>query len=371
MLRNKERGLKPDYILVLLVFLLVVIGTLMVYSASVVLSYTATKNPNFFFQRQIFNVFLGVIAFIVASRIHYTYWKKMAPLALFLGLIFSILIFIPGLGTYHGGAKRWLEIGPFSLQPSEFLKLGLILYFANLFEKKEREIGTLSGLIPFLVIILLIGFLLMLQPDMGTFMVITGISIIMFFIAGANLYHLAAILGSGFLALFSLIKAAPYRMQRLLVFLDPSKDKSGAGYQINQALIAIGSGGIFGLGFNQSRQKYQYLPEAQTDSIIAIMAEELGFLRLLIIIAIFALLILRGISIAKKAPDLFAKLTALGITSWLAVQVIINIAANLSLVPLTGVPLPFISFGGSSIVILLFAFGILTNISKYSERGVR
>jgi len=371
MIRSAERGLKPDYVLVILVLTLTVLGILMVYSASVVLSYTATKNSNFFFQRQFISVILGIIAFFITSKIHYSYWRKIAPVALFVGLLLSLLVLFPGLGTYRGGARRWLELGPISFQPSEALKLGLILYFASFFERVEKEIKTLNAFIPFVSVILISSLLLMLQPDMGTFMVICGISTAMFFIAGASLKHMAVIIGSGLLGIVALIKAAPYRMDRFLVFLNPSGDKSGTGYQINQALIAIGSGGLFGLGFNKSRQKYQYLPEAQTDSIIAIMAEELGFIRLLVILAIFVMLVLRGMVIAKNSPDLFSKLTAFGIVSWLAVQSIINIAANLSLVPLTGVPLPFISFGGSSVIILLSAFGILTNISKYSVKGGR
>lgn len=365
---RSERGQKPDYVLILTLLALTVIGILMVYSASVVSSYSITKNPNFYFQRQVFSVILGVGAFIIATKIHYTFWKKVAPFAFVLGLLLSALVFIPGLGMNHGGANRWIDIGPLNLQPSEFLKIGVILYLAAFFERAQKSVGHLKTFIPFAVILTVLAVMLMAQPDLGTFLVVALVSIIIFFIAGANPFHLLTLGAAGVIGIVTLIKAAPYRMARLLVFLNPGADKSGAGYQINQAMIAVGTGGLFGLGFNKSRQKYQYLPESQTDSIIAIMAEELGLFRVAGILALFVLLIIRGLNIAKKAPDLFARLVVIGVVSWVGVQTLLNVSANLSLVPLTGVPLPFISYGGSSIIVLLFAFGIVTNISKYSLR---
>jgi len=366
MLEKKGRAIRPDYIIMALLGVLVVSGLLMVYSASVVNSYNVSKNGNLFFQKQVFSTFFGILAFFLASKIHYTFWKRYAPLALALGFFLSLLVFVPGISVYHGGAKRWIDFGPINIQPSEFLKLGIILYFAGLFEKLGREVSTMKAFLPFIYVLGLSTLIVMSQPDMGTFLVIASISVITFFVAGASIPHITFIIGSGILGILTLIKAAPYRMQRFMVFLNPEEaDKTDAGYQINQALIAIGTGGLFGLGFNQSRQKFQYLPEAQTDSIIAVMSEELGFIRMAIFFLIVALLVVKGFGLARRAPDVFSKLVIVGVISWVGVQSVLNVAAMLSLVPLTGIPFPFISYGGSSIFILLFSFGILNNISKH------
>lgn len=213
--------------------------------------------------------------------------------------------------------------------------------------------------------------LIILQPDMGTFMVIASVAGIMYFVAGASISHVAMMIGMGVAGVFALIKTAPYRMERFMVFLNPSADQSGAGYQINQALMAIGTGGLFGLGFGQSRQKFNYLPEADSDSIYAVAAEELGFLRVALIFLLFFVIAREGFRVAKKAPDVFSRLMAVGITSWIVIQAVLNIFANLSLVPLTGIPLPFISKGSTSTLVLMLASGILLNISKHTEGETR
>ena len=365
----RERVRKPDYIMVGLIIAMIVIGLLMVYSASVVSSFNTTNDPNFYFNRHLMYVALGLGVFYVASRIKYTFWKGLAPLFLVGALLMSVLVFIPGIGMNHGGADRWINIGSFTLQPSEFLKLGVVLYMAFFFERVGRGINTMKAFLPFVVALIIIGVLVMAQPDLGTFTVIATVSVVMFFTAGGHLLHIGTLVVAGIGGIIALIAAAPYRMQRFLVFLNPSADTSGAGYQINQALIAIGTGGLFGLGFNQSRQKYQYLPEAQTDSIVAVMAEELGFIRMVIFIAILVFLILKGMDIARRAPDVFSKLLVVGVITWVGYQSIVNIGAMTSLLPLTGVPLPFISFGGTSLIVLLFAFGIVVNISRYASGG--
>ncbi|MCL5094279.1 MAG: putative lipid II flippase FtsW [Patescibacteria group bacterium] len=366
---SRGRRLRPDYTLVILVLLLSIVGIIMVYSASVVSSYKVTGDPNFYFTRQLINIIIGIFCLFFVSRIPYVFWKKVAFFVLLLGLILSTLVFIPGFGMRHGGASRWLELGFIQLQPSEVLKLGVILYLSAFFERVGEGVKTYKAFLPFVIVLGLVGTLIMLQPDMGTFMVIAIFSSIMYFVAGGGLTYIGSLLVAGIAGIWTLIKIEPYRMQRFLVFLNPNADTSGAGYQINQALIAIGTGGLFGLGFNQSRQKYNYLPEAQTDSIIAIIGEELGFVGIAVLIFIFLLLTVRGLRIAKKSPDVFSRMFAIGLISWVAVQSLLNIAAMISLVPLTGVPLPFISFGGTSVVVLLVAFGILINISRFVEGG--
>ena len=368
LLEKRERRYRPDYTLAFLVFLLVLIGVVVVFSASVVMSYQTTGNPNFYFTRQLMSVALGTGAFFVTSRIHYSFWKKIAPIALALNIILLILVFVPGIGFSSGGAARWIKLGGFVIQPTETLKLTLVIFFAYFFSALGKDVkGLLTGFVPFLVILGLIAGLVMKQPDMGTFTIAASIGVTMFFVAGARLHHVASLFGMGAVGFFLLIKAAPYRMARFMVFLNPSADTEGSGYQINQALLAIGTGGLLGLGFGKSRQKYQYLPEAATDSIFAIMSEELGFIKVAIIIGIFAFLIYKGYRLASQAPDDFSRLLVVGVTTWIAAQTFINISAMMSLLPLTGVPLPFISYGGSSIMFLLAAFGILINISKYRK----
>ncbi len=257
-----------------------------------------------------------------------------------------------------------------SLQPTEVLKLTIILYLACWLEKKGKGVRDFAyGFLPFIVMISIIAFLIIKQPDIGTMFIISLTAGIMFFVAGANLFQLSLVSAFGIGVLWLLIKNAPYRMARLSVLLDPSKDPGGIGYHVTQALLAIGSGGWWGRGFNQSRQKYLYLPEPIGDSIFAIIAEELGFLRTLLIIIIFMILIYRGFKIAKYAPDVFGRLIAIGITSWIAFQALINISAMTMILPLTGIPLPFISYGGSSLVTLFAAIGILLNISKQTTRS--
>lgn len=367
----KPRAHRPDYLLALSVFVLSLIGVVMISSASVVMSYAATKSSNYYFYHQFSSLILGIILLFVATRINYNFWRKAAPWLLFINILLLFLVFIPGIGHSAGGAQRWIKFANITLQPTEFIKLTLILYLASWLEKKGKEIkNVLYGTIPFLVIIIFIAFLIMLQPDLSTMAIIVATAAIMFFIAGANLWHISWIGGAGVLIIWTLIKTAPYRMARFTIFLNPSADPKGMGYQINQALLAIGSGGLWGLGFGRSRQKYNFLPGASTDSIFAIIAEELGLIRASVIIFLFLFLAFRGFKIAKDAPCTYSRLTAVGITSWLVFQAFFNLASMLSLVPLAGVPLPFLSYGGSSLIASLIGIGILMNISKYTKSEV-
>jgi cell division protein FtsW len=358
---------KTDYIFALTAIALTLFGIVMISSSSMTISFERYGTNYHYVIRQLGSLLIGLVALFITYQIDYRIWKKNATWLIFIVIILLILVFIPGIGHKIGGSYRWLGIGNSLFQPSEIVKLIFIIYLAAWLEKKDETIKSfLYGFIPFVVLVGIIAFLIMQEPDFGTTSIIVLTSIMMFFVAGANLLHLA--IGGGFLAglFLILVKTAPYRMQRLLVFLNPTADSQGASYHINQALIAIGTGGLWGLGFGQSRQKYLYLPMAHTDSIFAIICEELGFVRTSIVLLVFIFLGIRGFKIAKDAPDNFAKYLAVGITSWILIQTFINIGAMLNLLPMTGVPLPFISYGGSSLIILLAAVGIMLNISKNS-----
>lgn len=367
----KPRAHRPDYILILSVLALCLVGIIMISSASVVLSYAATKSSTYYFYHQFVSFVFGAVLLFIAYKINYNYWKKVAPLLLFLNILLLFLVFIPGIGYGAGGAQRWIKIGGITFQPTEAIKLTLILYLAAWLEKKGKEIKNfLYGTLPFVLIIVFIGFLVMLQPDLSTMTIIAATGAIMFFVAGASVGHLSLFLGGGVLLIWTLIKAAPYRMARFIIFLNPSADPKGIGYQINQALLAIGSGGFWGLGFGRSRQKYNFLPGASTDSIFAIISEELGLIRASVIIFIFGFMAYRGFKISKDAPCSYSRLVAAGITAWLIFQALFNLASMLSLVPLAGVPLPFLSYGGSALITSLIGIGILANISKYTKSEV-
>jgi cell division protein FtsW len=261
-----------------------------------------------------------------------------------------------------------VQIGQISFQPSEVMKLSIILYLAAWLSNKDktRAADFFEGVVPFLVIISIVSFLIIQQPDTGTLGLIILISLSIFFASGANLFHIGALFLSGLVFLALLIKMAPYRMQRFLVFINPEYDPRGVGYQITQALLAIGSGGIFGVGLGQSRQKFNYLPEPVTDSIFAILGEEFGLIGMVVVVFLFLFVARRGLAIALHAPDQFGRLVAVGIVSWIIFQAFINMSAISGLIPLTGIPLPFISYGGTSLAVLLAAVGILLNISKHS-----
>jgi len=355
--------------------LLMIIGTLLIFGIIMITSasfWTAETDPNirdgyYYIKHQLlYGVLLGLLAFYVMSKINYHYWRRYAfPIAIFsMFLLFSV--FIPGIGKELLGAKRWIHIGGFFFQPSEVIKLTFLIYLAAWLEKHGKQVEDISyGLASFLT---MLGFLVLMvavaQKDLGTTMVISVVSIIVYFAAGAPWKHLGLIFLGGVIAFFLLIKIAPFRADRLTVFLHPETDPQGIGYHANQALLAIGSGGLFGRGLNHSLQKYNYLPEPATDSIFAIISEELGFLFSLGIIALYLFFIIKAVQIGRKAPDQFGKLLAIGIASWVGFQAFINIGAMLSIVPLTGIPLPFISYGSSSLIMLLAATGVLANISR-------
>ncbi|MBI4600232.1 putative lipid II flippase FtsW [Candidatus Uhrbacteria bacterium] len=363
---------KPDYFFVGAFFLLLVIGIVILSSASAVVSYQKFGTHYYYVIHQIlFGLLPGLILFAVTSRIDYHVWQKFSVLFLGISVVLLMLVFLPGVGFEYGGAHRWIRVGSLLFQPSEIVKLTFLLYLASwLSSKGKKHVQDFSyGFLPFIILTGVIAFLIIAQPDVGTMAVIALIAFAMYFVGGAALPHIA-IAGAAALALFFvLINTASYRLKRFMTFLRPELDPLGVGYHINQALLAIGSGGLFGRGFGHSRQKFAYLPEVTGDSIFAIAAEELGFFFSMFLLGLYVFLAQRGLRIARNAPDDFGKFVAIGITAWIIFQAFINIGAMLSLLPLTGIPLPFISYGGSALLVSLAGVGILVNISRQSRES--
>ncbi|MFA6271494.1 MAG: putative lipid II flippase FtsW [Patescibacteria group bacterium] len=359
---------QPDYTLIAVVLVIIIFGLIMLSSASSVIAYQNYHDSNYLWKHQLFNgVLLGLAAMFIVSKIQYLNWQKFAIPMLALTIFTLFMVLVSSAGISSGGATRWIDLGFFSFQPSELAKLTFIIYLATWFSKKGKVMNDFAyGFVPFLVLLGIVTLLIMMQPDLGTMTVIALVSVAVFFIAGGSIKNISLIIVGGVSLFAILIQIAPYRAARLSVFLNPELDPLGIGYHINQALLAIGSGGILGLGLGMSRQKYNFLPEATTDSIFAIIAEELGLIISVLLIVLFVILMIRGFRIARNAPDQFGKLLAAGITCWFTIQVIINIGAMVSILPLTGIPLPFVSYGSSAIVISMIAVGILINISKHS-----
>lgn len=362
--RARPHG-RIDPWLLLVVLTLIGFGLVMISSASVVLSSEFYGTSYVFASKQLWSVAVGAVAMVIGAFVDYRIWQRFAPWLLGLAIVLLILVLLPGIGSEVKGAQRWISLGGFQFQPSEPIKLLAIFYFSAWFAAKQEHLGSLvRGFLPFITVLGLLLLLIMAQPDAGT-AITTGLSIVtLYFVAGAPWLHLlyGALLGGGLFGM--LVLSAPYRMQRLLTFLNPSEETLGAGYHINQALLAIGAGSWFGLGFGQSKQKFLYLPEPHTDSIFAITIEELGFARALLVIAALLFIVLRGYQIARATTDPFARYVAVGITSLIAIQAFINIGAMLGLLPLTGVTLPFVSYGGTSLVVLMAGVGVLLNISR-------
>lgn len=354
-----------DVFLLGIVSTLVLFGLFMIYDAS---SYVALRDfgdKYHYIKDQFSWGVLGFLGLIFFTLFDYRKLYNLALPLLTISIILLILVFIPGIGVYALGANRWINLGVFTLQPAEFVKLALAIYLAAWFSNKEK--GRFTA---FLFLLGLVLALVAFQPDMGTAVVILTEALAIYFLSGGNIFYYVVLIPVLAAIGFIFAKIEPYRARRLEAFLNLDKSFDASSYHVKQILIALGSGGIMGVGLGNSLQKYAYLPETTTDSIFAIIAEELGFLGAGIIIALFALAIWRGLHIALGAKDNFGKLLAGGITTFLAVQAIINFAAQTALLPLTGIPLPFISYGGSALIIDLCAIGMLLNISKTSRELV-
>ncbi|MBT4849496.1 cell division protein FtsW [Candidatus Parcubacteria bacterium] len=365
-----KRGLEhqPDYVLLITIGLLIFFGLLFLSSASSTLAFYKYQDTYRFVKQQILHGLLpGILFFYIAFRINYKHYKKFTWFFLIASFILLSLVFFGALGSDYGTAQSWIVVGGRSFQTSELVKLAFVLFLAGWLSEKGKDIIKVSSAVTFTIILLIISFFIIKQPDIGTLSIILLTSVSMYFVAGAKWTHFTALVGGGAIAFLAMIKAAPYRMNRFVAWLNPDFDPQGIGWQIKQSLIAIGSGGWLGLGLGSSRQK-SYLPMPANDSIFAVVAEEIGFIFTIIFLALFAILMLRGFRIIRHSEDNFAKLIALGITIWISLQIFINIAGMLQLLPLTGVPLPFISLGGSNLMVTLLSMGILANISRFTTR---
>jgi len=362
----------PDYILIILFGLILIFGLVVLTSASSATGFEKFNDSYFFIKQQLLHGFLpGIILLMLTATINYKKWKKFIMPLFGISVVLLISVFLPGIGAEYGGAKSWINLGSLSFQPSELVKLTFLLYLCIWLSRRDKkDIQHFStGFLSFIFILLIISVLMALQPDIGTLFVILCTSIIVYFAAGAKFSHLLAIAAGGAGLILLLIKLSPYRAARVTTFLHPELDPQGIGYHINQAFLAIGSGGLFGRGFGHSRQKFQYLPEVTGDSIFAIICEELGYLFALLLIVLFILLFFRILKIAEKCADPFGRLVAIGIGSWFVVQAFINISAMIGLAPLTGIPLPFVSHGGTALAIGMAAFGIIINISRQTSNS--
>jgi len=365
---SKKTG-QIDYVMLTLALALLAVGLISLYSASSVEAFTRFGSTTYYIQKQMLNgVVLGLLGMYLASKIDYHFWQKKLPLLIIVSIGLLAATKLTSYGVSAGGASRWLDFGFATFQPSELAKLVIVFYFAAWISKKGKDLNNFAlGLLPSLIIALLFAGLILWQPDFGTMSVLVGVTFFMLVAGGINWKYLFWGSISGFLMLYAVIHFEPYRLRRITSFLDPASDPKGISYHINQALIAIGAGGLWGYGYGLSRQKHSYLPEVMGDSIFAVTAEELGFARILGIVGLFMAFLVRGIHLAKKAPDDFGRLTAFGITAWISLQAVINIAAMVKLLPLTGIPLPFFSYGSSAMLLNLIAIGVLLNISKQSK----
>jgi len=357
----------PDLSIFILTLILLLIGTVMIYSASYVWADFTYNDAYYFVKRQLFFVSLGCLLLGTIVFIPYQFWRKYSLTILIICFILLTIVLIPGVGIIRGGARSWIGVGAFSIQPAEFMKLGIIIYLAAILSHKQMKITSFfKGFLPLTLLIFFVFGLIMLQPDFGTGLVIVITCMLILFIAGAKLSHLFSLMIVGLIGFAFLIISAPYRLKRITAFLNPWEDPLGDGFQMIQSLYAIGPGGLIGSGLGNSLQKYFYLPEPQTDFIFSIIAEEVGFIGATVVLILFLLICWRGIVIALQTTDRFAAHLAFGITGMLLIQVAINISVVIGLIPVTGITLPFISYGGSSLLLNLGAIGILLNISKYT-----
>lgn len=368
-LASKKVEHEADNSLWLAIGILLVFGLVMLSSASSVVSYAKFGNIYHYFSRQLMWVVIGLVAMVIVSKIDYHIWRCYAGIALVSSIVLLLLVFIPGIRSEFGTARSWINVFGFSFQPSELVKLTFLIYLATWLEAKKGELKSVyGGIVPFLITLGVIGGLMAAQPDLGTFFVISFMATVVFFVGGGKFKHLfmTAVI-AGLVLFLAVYASSSYQSDRFKCYQDPTFDTQEECYQINQSLIAVGSGGVFGRGLGQSRQKFMYLPEVWGDSIFPIIAEEIGFVFSSLVLIIFLFLFYRILQVAKAAPDIYGMSLATGVVAWLSVQMFLNIGGQLNLIPMTGVPLPFISAGGSSALSSLIALGIVINISKQTK----
>jgi len=352
--------------LLFITLILLAFGLIVLSSAGIIDGDKKFGDSYYYLKKQLlYGVLPGLLLFFLFSKIDYRFWKKISFIILFGALLMMIFVFVPDIGIGLKGANRWVSLWGLSFQPSEILKLAMVIYLAAWFGSRDERVKSWSySVAPFFIVISFIGLLLALQPDVGTLAVVVLIALGIYFAAGSNPKHLFAIVAIFIIAVAGLIFIEPYRFNRIKTFLDPSLDPRGISYQLNQSLIAIGSGGLLGNGYNGSTQKWGFLPEVVNDSIFAVVVEELGFVGAMVMIGLFIYLSHILVSITKLTSDKFGRLFVIGMSAWIVGQAFINIAAISGLAPLTGIPLPFISHGGTAIIALLAGLGIVYNVAK-------
>jgi cell division protein FtsW len=362
------RRLAPDVWLFGVAIVLLAAGVVMVYSASAIVAADRFQDPYFFLKKQVFWALIGAACLWMAIRLDYRRLEHLVlPLLIFAGVLL-VLVLVSPFGQAINGTRRWIRLGPVSFQPAELAKLALVLYLAAFLAKKGEAIAEFRrGLLPPLAVAGTLAALVLAQPDLGTCLTLVALTFTLLFLAGGRIRHLGLILLAALPTLALAIWVAPYRVRRIIAFLDPWSDPRGSGFQIIQSWLAFGNGGIFGQGIGASRQKLFYLPESHTDFIFAIVGEELGFVGATTIVALFAILIWRGLRIGLRAPDPFGGYLAIGITVLIATQTLVNIGVVTGLLPTKGLPLPFISFGGSALLVTLLSTGVLLNISQHAH----
>jgi len=350
-----------DFWIILPVLLLLGIGIIMVFSASALTS----TDTFYYLKRQLLWAGLGIIGLLFIMQVKYTYWRALAAPVLGVAVILLVLVLIIGISSH--GSARWLGVGSLAFQPSESIKLAMVIFLAaSLADNHWRLKSLVRGIGPYLALMAVVCLLILAQPDLGTAVTVAGITFLMLTVAGADRRYLTLLVVLGLAAVALAITIAPYRMARFTAFLDPWADPQGTGYQTIQSLLAIGSGGLFGAGLGQGRQKLFYVPENHTDFIFAILSEELGFIGATLVVILFLILVWRGINTALKAPDIFGSFLAAGLTIMIGLQALINMGVVTGMLPVTGITLPLVSYGGSSLVFFLLGIGILLNISRYA-----
>ena len=361
------RKLTPDMWLFGVAGVLLSAGVVMVYSASAIVAADRFGDPYFFLKKQLFWAFLGSLALWGAMRLDYRRLEKLVLPALLLAVALLVLVLVPAVGQAINGTRRWLRFGPVSFQPVELAKLALVVYLAAFVARKGEAIGDFRrGIVPPLAVAGLLALLVVAQPDLGNAVTLLTLTFALLFLAGGRLRHLALVLGSALPLLALAIWAAPYRVRRITTFFDPWGDPRGSGFQIIQSWLALGSGGWLGRGIGDGKQKLFYLPESHTDFIFAIIGEELGFVGALAILGLFVVFVWRGLRIGLRAPDPFGACLALGLTVLIATQTVVNLGVVTGVLPTKGLPLPFLSFGGSALVVTLLSTGVLLNISQHA-----
>jgi cell division protein FtsW len=357
---------KYDRWLLFITVLLIGFGALMIYSTTSVITPVLAKRgvtEFYYFKRHVFTILIGFSFMFLAYRLKPSTIKKMAIPLLIFSFVLLILVFLPSIGVSAGGARRWIRLWPSTFQPSELVKLSMVIFLARYISMPEHRTDSFTSFIKPIFIMIIFQIAILKQPDFGAAMSLAFLTFAMLFLSGTRLRYLASLLVFALPVIFKLV-TEPYRLRRLISFLDPWEDAQGSGFQLVQSFIALGSGGLAGVGLGSSKQKLSYLPESHTDFIFSIIGEEFGFIGVSVVIALFLLLFIKGISIANKAKDEFVYYLAIGLSLMISLQALINFAVATGLVPTKGLPLPFVSYGGSALLVNLAAIGILLNISK-------